>query len=176
MRRRHPLPRSAPPAPSDTTSAAPSRTLGTRPLGNPPVERSRSNRHRCPLARRGHAGTTSFCSGISPVDASPNPSASRPGTTSAGSSPATRACPQTRRRPPSTPNGRAPTRAARPGATTKSGGVLQYVPDGRQLQAVQHVVQVLDQLAVLDTLGFRDQQLDPGRGETSQGLANYGRL
>ena len=53
---------------------------------------------------------------------------------------------------------------------------MQYVPDGRQLQAVQHVVQVLDQLAVLDTLGFLDQQPDLGRGETSQGLANYGRL
>ena len=31
MLRRHPLPRSAPPAPSDTTSAAPIRMPGTRP-------------------------------------------------------------------------------------------------------------------------------------------------
>ena len=38
MRRRRPLlhPRSAPPAPSGTTSAAPTRTPGTRPLGNHP--------------------------------------------------------------------------------------------------------------------------------------------
>ncbi len=35
MLRRHPLPCSAPPAPSDTTSAAPIRMPGTRPPGNP---------------------------------------------------------------------------------------------------------------------------------------------
>ena len=35
MRRRYPLPRSAPPAPSDTTSAAPIRRPGTRPPDNP---------------------------------------------------------------------------------------------------------------------------------------------
>ena len=75
MRRRRPLlhPRSAPPAPSGTTSAAPTRTPGTRPLGNHPSSSSRSNRHRCPFSRRGHAGTTNFCSGISPVGASRTP-------------------------------------------------------------------------------------------------------
>ena len=35
MRRRHPLPRSAPPAPSGMTSAAPACRPGTRPPGNP---------------------------------------------------------------------------------------------------------------------------------------------
>ena len=43
MRRRHPLPRSAPPAPSDTRSAAPARTPGTRPPGNPPSSVSTRN-------------------------------------------------------------------------------------------------------------------------------------
>ena len=33
----------------------------------------RHHGHRCPFSRRGHAGTTSFCSGISPVDASRAP-------------------------------------------------------------------------------------------------------
>ncbi len=37
----------------------------------------------------------------------------------------------------------------------------------------QHVVQVLDQLVVLDTLGFLEQQPDLNRGKTPQGLANY---
>ena len=76
MLRRHPLPRSTPPAPSDTTSAAPIRMPGTRPLGNPQSNAPGRTGHKCPFPRRGNAGTTSFCSGISPVDASRAP---RPG-------------------------------------------------------------------------------------------------
>ena len=34
-------------------------------------------------------------------------------------------------------------------------------------------MQVLDQLVVLDTLGFLEQQPDLNRGKTPQGLANY---
>ena len=73
MLRRHPLPRSAPPAPSDTTSAAPIRRPWHTSAWQATVERSRSNCHKCPFPRCGHAGTTSFCSGISPVDASRAP-------------------------------------------------------------------------------------------------------
>ena len=61
-----PNPHSAPPAPSGTTSTAPAPHAGHTSAWQSRVERSRSNRHRCPLARRGHAGTSSFCSGISP--------------------------------------------------------------------------------------------------------------
>ena len=70
MRRRPPLPRSAPPAPSDTTSAAPIRRPGTRPPDNP----ASSAPGRIATDGHSHAGGTtgppSFCSGISLVDAS----------------------------------------------------------------------------------------------------------
>lgn len=53
--------------------------------GQSPVEHSRSNRHQWPFPRRGHAGTTSFCSGISPVGASRSPApAGGSGTASTG--------------------------------------------------------------------------------------------
>ena len=74
MRRRAlPNPRSARPAPSDTTSAAPIRMPGTRPPGNPlsstPGRTARDGR-----SRAGDTpGTASFCSVISPVDASQAP-------------------------------------------------------------------------------------------------------
>ena len=73
MRRRHRLPRSTPPVPSDTTSAAPIRRLGTRPPGNPESSapgRTATGGH---SDARGHAGTPSSCSGISLVDASRSP-------------------------------------------------------------------------------------------------------
>ena len=71
MRRRRPLPnpRSAPPAPSGTTSAAPARTPGTRPPGNPPS--SAPGRTATGARSRGAAtpGPRTFCSGISLLSA-----------------------------------------------------------------------------------------------------------
>ena len=55
MRRRYPLPRSAPPAPSDTTSAAPIRRPGTRPPGNPASSAPNSPRPR-PSTRQRRSG------------------------------------------------------------------------------------------------------------------------
>lgn len=82
MRRRHPLPRSAQPAPSDTKQPHQPAPLAHVRL----AIRSRAfpaNLHRCPFSRRGHTGTASFCSGINSVGAhrAPRPSR-RPRTTS----------------------------------------------------------------------------------------------
>ena len=171
MRHRpRPHPRSAPPAPSDTTSAPPARTPGTRPPDNPPSSAP------CRTA----TGARSRGAGM------PGPRASAPASVlsmrlePSGSRPRTTPRPVPRRQtrapadsPPSAavvPNGRAPTRTARPGATTKSGGVqCSTCRAAGSFRRSSTFVPVLDQLAVLDTLGFLDQQPDLSRGETPHG-------
>lgn len=155
MRRRHPLPHSAPPAPSDTTSAAPSRRPGTPPPGNPP---SSAPCRTATGARSRGAGMPGprASAPVSVLSMRLEPSASRPRTTSAGflaGNPRARSRAAIRR--PS----HAEWPSAHAGRQTRRHdeerrGSVQYVPDGRQLQAVRHVLQVLDQLALHDTLGF----------------------
>ncbi len=123
MLRRHRLPRSAPPAPSDTDVSRTNPHAWHTSAWQSTVERSGSNRHKCPFPRRGHAGTTSFCSGISPVDASraPRPAGGpgppRPGRRRRRQPACHRPAPGRRRR---TPHSRAPREPPVPATETRT--------------------------------------------------------
>ena len=78
---RHPRPRNAPPALSDTTSAAPARTPGTRPPGNPPLSAPGRTATNGRSRAEGTPGPRASVPASVPVDASRAPSpAGGPGT------------------------------------------------------------------------------------------------